>query len=77
MSHGIQLYYSSSYCTPKIQVMEENGESMLTLLEVKKIDRERDAIFQNFDLEESNNIVALKKKKKELAEIIHNLGPVI
>lgn len=44
--------------------MEENGESMLTLLEVKKIDRERDAIFQNFDLEESNNIVALKKKKK-------------
>lgn len=47
---------------------------MLTLLEVKKIDHGRDAIFQNFNLEESSNIVTLKIK---LAEIIHNLGPVI
>lgn len=45
---------------------------MLTPLEVKKIDHGRDAIFQNFDLEESSNIVTLKIK---LAEIIHNLGP--
>lgn len=57
-------------------MVEEKGESMLTLLEVEKIDHGRDAIFQTFDLEESNNMVALKKKKK-MAEIIFNLGPVI
>lgn len=55
-------------------MVEEKWKSMLTLLEVKKIDHGRDAIFQNFDLEESSNIITLKIK---LAEIIHNLGPVI